>query len=58
MSEPIYDRIGGGYEPAGREVTTLEPSGEMIAQRPSGKPELDLGLRLVVAELDQEPVSR
>jgi SAM-dependent methyltransferase len=26
----------GSYEPAGREVTAVEPSGEMIAQRPPG----------------------
>lgn len=26
----------GSYEPAGREVTALEPSAEMIAQRPAG----------------------
>lgn len=26
----------GSYEPAGREVTAVEPSGEMIAQRPVG----------------------
>jgi Methyltransferase domain len=91
----------GSYEPPDREVTAVEPSAEMIAQRPAGsapvvqasveslpfaadsfdatmgvltlvprdcqdrffaalwaRPELDVGLRLVVSKLDQAQTGR
>jgi hypothetical protein len=50
----------GSYEPADRRVVAVEPSREMIRQRPAGaapvlqafltRSELDLGYRLVVAK--------
>jgi hypothetical protein len=48
----------GSYEPAGREVTAVEPSAEMIAQRPAGAAVRVARRRVLILNSDPELAER